>query len=112
MKISLQFLAIIMFFGLSASAGAFPLVQIDHKSSLVVNIKMDKQCVAEVDRSRRCTFEVRKCVWRGAGVPDNMSVKQIKRELGANEYKKWVRRCKEQTDYEGCWDRVKQACSS
>lgn len=112
MKISLQISALIMFFCFNASAGAFPLVQVEHKSSFVVKIKMNKQCVEQVDRDRRCSFEVRKCVGQETGVPNNMSVKQIKRELGADVYNKYVRRCKRHTDYESCWDWVKDACSS
>lgn len=112
MKISLQILTIIMFFGLNASAGAFPLVQFEHKSSLVVKVKMDKQCVAEVDRQLGCSFRLRKCLGQETGMPNNMSLKSIKKEIGANHYNELARRCKEQTDFERCWGIVERDCSS
>lgn len=112
MKISLQILAIIMFFGLNASAGAFPLVQFEHKSSLVVKVKMNKQCVAQVDGELGCSSRLDKCFTQETGMPNNMSLKSIKEEIGANQYNKVVRRCKEQTDFEGCWGNVERDCSS
>ena len=111
MKISLQILTIIMFFGLNASAGAFPLVQIDHKSSLLVKIKVNKQCMSDHDMDAGCTSQLDKCFTKKTGIPNNRSLKSIKEEMGADEYNNVVRYCKQKTDFEGCWQEVKKDCS-